>query len=83
MEVINMNRILYNLVAKLIRFAVSDTGFYSPTRHPNCHGMGIVIAAVVAAPHLSVKEFAAGGAAELAAAQDESVIQQPARLEVA
>ena len=44
MKVINVDRVFDHLVAKLIRFAVSSSGFYSPTRHTNGHGMGIVVA---------------------------------------
>jgi len=81
-EVVDGDGVLGGVVAVVVGGAVVVTGPGAATAHPHCEAMGIVIAAVIAAAHLSVEEFAAGGAAELASAQDESVFQEAAGLEV-
>ena len=46
-KIIHMDRVFYNVVAKVVRLAVFNPTLYSAARHPHRKALGVVVAAVV------------------------------------
>ncbi len=46
-EIANVNRILYNVVGKIIRFAMDVTFLHAAAGHPHCKATRMMIATVI------------------------------------
>src|SRR6266568_2303566 len=78
-QVVNVHRVLDDVVAVIVRLAVTDARFDSATRHPDRVATAVMIATVVVLFNLAL---AIDGTAEFTAPNDQSVVQQTALLEV-
>src|SRR5262249_17369446 len=78
-EVVDVDRVLDDVIAEIVGLAVTDAGFDASTSHPHRVIASVMIAAVIVLLDFAL---AVNGAPEFAAPQDESVIEQPAGLKI-
>ena len=81
-EVVNGDPVPDRVVSVVVRCAVVVAALGAGSTHPHREPVRVVIAAVVAASHLAVEDFAARGATEFAAAQDEGILEEAPGLKV-
>ena len=82
MEVVDGNPVPHCVVTVVIGGTVVVPAPRPGSAHPHRESVRVVIAPVVAAPHLAVKKLTAGGPAEFAATKNEGILQKAPRLEV-
>src|SRR5215467_4805335 len=74
-----MNRILDDVVAKLVGFSLDNARLDSPSREPPGVALGMVVASVIRSGQFALAIYRP---AELAAPNHQCVFEQPAALEV-
>src|SRR5690606_17409111 len=47
MEIVDMNRVFYNIIAKLIRFPIGNARLYTAPGHPYTKGPGVMVPTVI------------------------------------
>ena len=78
-EIMNVGGIADDIVAEVVGFAVHRAWFDAPARHPDGEATGMMIATEVV---LFDGALAVSGAAEFAAPDDESFVEEPALFEI-
>ena len=78
-EVVDVDGVLDDVVAEVVGLAVDDAGLDAAAGQPDGEAAAVVIAAVVV---VAVRALAVDGAAELAAPDDQRVVEQAALLQV-
>ena len=78
-QVVDVDRIADDVVAVVVGLTVRDARLDAAAGHPDCEAARVMIAAVVRGGQVAL---AVDGAAELAAPDDERVVEQPAPLQV-
>ena len=79
MEITYVDGILNDVIAEIIRFAEVEAAFHSATRNPTGETARVLVATVVVALAVAL---AAHRAAEFAREHHESILEQPAGLEI-
>ena len=74
-QVVDVDRVLDDVVAEVVGFAVHDTRLDAATRHPDREAARMMVATVVLARQIAL---AVDGAAKLTAPDNQRVVQQPA-----
>lgn len=75
MEVVDMHGVFGDIETEIIGFSISDTAFDTAASHPHGEGIGVMVAAVVAALHH-------GGSSEFAAPDHQGILEHAALFEV-
>ena len=75
MEIMHVYRVVYDIVAQFICFAVNYAGFYAAAGHPNAEAAGVVVAAVIGFFQFALAVI---GTAEFAAPNYQRFVQQAA-----
>ena len=78
-QVVDMHRVLDDVVAEIVGLAVDDARLDAAAGHPDREAARMMIAAVVLARQFAL---AVDRAAELAAPDDQRIVQQPALLQI-
>src|SRR5206468_2970964 len=78
-KVVDVHRVLHHVVAVIVRFPVGEPWPDAPASHPEGETTTVMVAAVVV---LGERALAVDGAPELAAPNDERVVEQSAGLQV-
>src|SRR5689334_1196219 len=78
-QIVNMHGVLRHVVAKVVRNAVADARFHSAAGHPDGKAAAVVVATIVFLFNLPL---AINRTTELAAPDDQCVIEQTALLEI-
>src|SRR5262245_52389885 len=79
-QVVNVHRIAGDVVAVIVRLAELDAWANAAAGHPEREAAAVMVAAVI---RRGERALAVDGAAELAAPDDECIVEQAALLEVA
>ena len=79
LEVVDVDRILDDVVREVVRLAVDDAALHTAAGHPDAVAAGMVVAAVVVGGEGSLR---VDRAAELAAPDDQGFVEQAALLQV-
>src|SRR5437868_84808 len=80
LEIMDVNRVLDNLITQLIGLSVGDPRFNPATGHPDREGVRVMVAADEPIPIASLVH---GCPAKFAAPNDQGLVQQTALLQVA
>src|SRR6266705_160388 len=78
-QIVNMNRVFHDVVAKLVSSTVDDAGLDAAARHPDGEAARMMIAAVVLAREFAL---AVNGPAELASPDNQCVFKQAALFQI-
>src|SRR5262249_48096587 len=73
-QIMDMDRVLRDVVAEIVRGAVRDSGLDTATGHPDRETTWMVVPPVVVGRQLTLAVY---GASEFAAPHDQRVVQQP------
>src|SRR5262245_45460723 len=79
LKVMNMNRILDNVITQFIRFSIFDAGLHSAACHPDRKTTGMVVASEIISLECSLTII---GSAEFASPDDQRFIEHAAILEI-
>ena len=78
-EIVDMDRILGDVVAEVVGFAVGDSALDTATGHPHAEVSGVVVPAIGLCGEFSLR---IDGSAKLAAPDDEGRVEQSALFEI-
>ena len=79
MKIIDVNRIFYNVITKLICFTITDPGLYATTRHPNTITTRMMITTIIIFCQLSLAIICSS---KLAAPYHKRFVEQAALVHV-